>query len=46
MSLDQAQGPGNPPKEPPITCGEYLCWFLEQNFADSGKYESGAPGAE
>ena len=26
-------GPGNPAQEPPVTCAEYLQWFVEENFA-------------
>ena len=30
-------GPDNPAKEPPITAGEYLRWFLDANFAVGDK---------
>ena len=26
-------GPDNPPQEPPITCVDYLRWFMTENFA-------------
>lgn len=31
--LSTCSGPGNPPKEPPITSDDYLQWFMRQNFA-------------
>lgn len=30
-------GPNNPPKEEPITCANYLAWYLEENFAHYGE---------
>lgn len=30
-------GPDNPAREPPITAGAYLRWFLDTNFAIGGK---------
>ena len=31
--LPTCQGPGNPAKEPPIACADYLQSFMEENFA-------------
>ena len=30
-------GPDNPPAEEPITCADYLAWYLEKNFAHYGE---------
>ena len=31
--LDTCMNPGNPPKDPPISCAAYLDWFMHANFA-------------
>lgn len=30
--LPTCRGPGNPPREPPISSGDYLEWFMSKNF--------------
>ena len=30
-------GPDNPAREEPITCADYLAWYLEENFAHYGE---------
>ena len=35
--LPSCCGPGNPPKDEPITCADYLAWYLEENFAHYGE---------
>ena len=35
--LPTCSGPDNPPKEPPITSGQYLEWFMGENFEHAEK---------
>lgn len=35
--LPTCTGPGNPPKEPPISSGDYLAWFMGENFKHAEK---------
>ena len=35
--LPTCTGPDNPPKEPPITSGQYLEWFMGENFEHAEK---------
>ena len=37
--LQTCAGPDNPPKEPPITSGDYLAWFMGENFEHAAKEE-------
>jgi len=35
--LSTCIGPGNPPKDPPITSQDYLEWFMSENFKHAAK---------
>lgn len=37
--LPTCTGPDNPPKEPPITSGDYVAWFMGENFEHAAKQE-------
>jgi isopenicillin N synthase-like dioxygenase len=47
--LPTCAGPGNPPKYPPITYGEYRVWWLNTNYGaniDPGRLREAASAAE
>ena len=39
--LPTCTGPDNPPKEPPISSGDYLEWFMGENFKHAAKDKPG-----
>jgi isopenicillin N synthase-like dioxygenase len=40
--LPTCTGPDNPPKEPPISSGDYLEWFMGENFKHAAKHRPDA----
>jgi hypothetical protein len=42
--LPSCCGDGNPPRYPPITCGDYIDWWYDANYNIADQEDVGAGG--